>query len=486
MLRGMARTRGLELFAAAAALVACNDILGIKKYEARPATGAESGGTSSGATSSGGSSDTETGGSSGTETGGTGDVTGEAGGGAQPSSGGTQGGSTASGGKGGSGTSATGGRGGGSHGGSTSSGGTSGGGTTTGGASGEAGETNGGAGAGNTCSGSVCGTACVDEQTDPHDCGACGHDCAGGQCSGGRCQSVQLTTGKGRLFMVEVVNGYVYYGGDGVDVRRMSIDGTGDTAIAPSSSSDHEYVYDWAVTPDAILWGNDSLPNGVRGCALPACAGGPQVYENTSQFVHALAYASADNLVFFDDGANLEQAAAPGGVASDFATAQDPLVEATADATTVYWATDSGDTNGVNIHARAVVGGTTKNLVSNLNVEPFGLSASPSFLFFTLSGTGSVYSTPLPDGSGAGAPTLVGTAGVNARKVFTVDGLVYWAAAGDTPNATGSIVRCPETGCNGGTPDAVATTTAGPWGLTVADGVLYWVTESGEVGKVAL
>jgi hypothetical protein len=50
----------------------------------------------------------------------------------------------------------------------------------------------GAAGGGNTCSGgkTSCTNACVDLQTDDHNCGACGKTCAGGQtCSGGACTS---------------------------------------------------------------------------------------------------------------------------------------------------------------------------------------------------------------------------------------------------------------------------------------------------------
>ena len=53
-----------------------------------------------------------------------------------------------------------------------------------------------------TCDGISCGVscgsetscngACVNEQTDPNNCGACGHSCLGGACSAGQCQPVVI------------------------------------------------------------------------------------------------------------------------------------------------------------------------------------------------------------------------------------------------------------------------------------------------------
>ncbi len=44
-------------------------------------------------------------------------------------------------------------------------------------------------------SGIVCGNACVDLQSDPHDCGACGHVCTPGTCASGACQPWVVVSG---------------------------------------------------------------------------------------------------------------------------------------------------------------------------------------------------------------------------------------------------------------------------------------------------
>jgi hypothetical protein len=39
----------------------------------------------------------------------------------------------------------------------------------------------------------MCAGACVDTLTDPHDCGACGHDCGGLTCTNGSCDPIALS-----------------------------------------------------------------------------------------------------------------------------------------------------------------------------------------------------------------------------------------------------------------------------------------------------
>jgi len=41
----------------------------------------------------------------------------------------------------------------------------------------------------------ACGPSCIDTHGDPKNCGACGHDCQGGQCQQGACQPVVIASG---------------------------------------------------------------------------------------------------------------------------------------------------------------------------------------------------------------------------------------------------------------------------------------------------
>ena len=121
-----------------------------------------------------------------------------------------------------------------------------------------------------------CGGACVNLDSDPGNCGECGHDCLGGSCSAGTCEPIELATGKGRLFMVQVDEDHVYYGGDGVNVGRIGKNGDNDTilVVAGAQNTDKEWCYQSAKAGNTGVWGNDWVQPGVRGCNLTDCGGG--------------------------------------------------------------------------------------------------------------------------------------------------------------------------------------------------------------------
>lgn len=58
----------------------------------------------------------------------------------------------------------------------------------------------------------VCHSQCVDLSTAPADCGACGHDCGGGDCQSGRCQPVVLASNIVQAHGLVVDGDFVYFG----------------------------------------------------------------------------------------------------------------------------------------------------------------------------------------------------------------------------------------------------------------------------------
>src|SRR5580704_16226260 len=92
---------------------------------------------------------------------------------------------------------------------SSSTGGMGGAGTSSSGGMGGAGTSStGGAGG---CAQTLCGAACVDTMTDPHDCGACGHDCLGAICLSGACRPVVLASGQAQPIALVVDATNVYF-----------------------------------------------------------------------------------------------------------------------------------------------------------------------------------------------------------------------------------------------------------------------------------
>ena len=80
--------------------------------------------------------------------------------------------------------------------------------STTGAGGGGSGTTGTEGGGGSSCSGLICGDACVDSSTDASNCGACGKTCASGYgCAGGVCGNVPLEVTAGGLRTCVVLHG---------------------------------------------------------------------------------------------------------------------------------------------------------------------------------------------------------------------------------------------------------------------------------------
>jgi hypothetical protein len=78
------------------------------------------------------------------------------------------------------------------------------------------------------------GSACGNTQSDPHNCGTCGHSCLGGRCKAGKCQPLSLVEKRLYPAAIAVSKGFVYWAERGTfditgSVRRISVDGCGDS-----------------------------------------------------------------------------------------------------------------------------------------------------------------------------------------------------------------------------------------------------------------
>jgi hypothetical protein len=112
--------------------------------------------------------------------------------------------------------------------------------------------------------------------------------------------------------------------------------------------------------------------------------------------------------------------------------------------------------------ACAVPGCPTLELLSSTTNDPIVVAKNATTVFWTAGGTGGVYSCPLS----AGSPAVV-TA--TAASGLALDGTyVYWS------DGISTIYSCPLAGCTG--PPALVVSATSPRDLLVHGGVLFWST----------
>lgn len=316
------------------------------------------------------------------------------------------------------------------------------------------------------CMMTLCDDDCVDLSDASAHCGECGFDCLGGECVNGKCQAVQLAAGKGRLFMVEVDDEHLYYGGDGVFIGRMNKDGTEDMVIETNS----EVCLASAITSNAVLWGS-GMPVGMRGCIKPDCLGGVvQFYDGVD--VAAMHFNSLYARLFWSQGGDILQRDWPGGSLETAVSGQGQILEIESDSSHIYWLTEVG-VGDRRIRRIDILGEQpVEQLVGPLEMSHFAVG--PAQVYW--SNAQFVYTAPLDGGEPPNGTFAQALAPI--RDLEVNDGMLYWLAGeGD---AEGYVERCSVEVCTVSSPLAMPSR---PWGMAFDDEAVYWVTETGAVGK---
>jgi hypothetical protein len=151
--------------------------------------------------------------------------------------------------------------------------------------------------------------ACGDTQTDPHNCGACGHDCNGGACQTGSCFSLAsnvLASSQHSPAGIAVDGASVYWVNrgsysvktgtySGAQIMKCAKSGCSNkpTVLATGSWTD---VTNLVVDSGRVYWGGSGQ---VFSCSTDGCSGGPAVLWAGDVGVGGLAVDDAS--VYFDD-----------------------------------------------------------------------------------------------------------------------------------------------------------------------------------------
>lgn len=312
------------------------------------------------------------------------------------------------------------------------------------------------------------GDACTDVQTDPLNCGTCGHDCFGALCVAGACGVAPTLLASGQSpasLAVDATN--VYWvnelkqpaGSAGhSQVMRCAIAGCNDR---PATLWDGLYpVGSLFVEQGGVWWptgpgGLVSAPYGqnpnVLSCAVGGCAGTP----------------------------------------TSLLTSRGNIQAFTADATRAYWASVDGNVSACSLSG---CGGLPTTIFTD-SYMVLAVAVNTAGVYWADEGPG-LWSCPLTGCTAAGPTKLAAVNGlaevlaVDERRVFWIDpgSSVGGGKIGPvTQYLNGAVLECPIAGCNG-SPTVLATypswLAGGALALDATD--VYWSTEdgSGRYGEI--
>jgi hypothetical protein len=341
-------------------------------------------------------------------------------------------------------------------------------------------------------------------QSDPLNCGICGHDCQGAACVAGVCSAAPrvLASGQAPSYLaVDAEN--VYWinalpqptGASGhSQVMRCAIGGCNNK---PTVLWDGLYpivgiaveqgAVWWPTGPGAINAEYGEAPN-IMSCAVGGCSDAPTHSQPSQGAFYAFA-ANATNWFAVNNSGVVSTCPFTGcGTSSVTVFTDEYEIRSMAlNATGVYWSDDTG-----NILSCPLAGcGDAGAAVAGQSGFPAELlAADGSHLYWLAAGSavgggkigpieqwfdGGVYESPLPGGGDAGSTALATYASWLAGAAIAVDGTnVYWSTE-DGSGSYGEIVRCSIGGCGGSPTPLAGTSSKSPSaGLAVDATNVYW------------
>jgi hypothetical protein len=342
----------------------------------------------------------------------------------------------------------------------------------------------------------ICGSVCVDTNTDSNNCGGCGVSCASvasapAKCTAGRCMFIlasgQFLGNGGGAVGVAADDTSVYWTNPtstGGSVRKAPLDGLADGGSATVLASTQDVPGgNIVVDSTSVYWaaGNKILKapkDGVADGGAPTVLASKQVEQPSGLAV------DANNVYWVTTGTPPNNyldgtvAMAPlggvpdGGAPTVLAAGQAYPTGIAVEGTDVYWLNGGSTQVGVagSVMSLRLVppGGAPAVLATGTLYDGLsGVAVDGTSAYWSDSTTGSVMKAPLAGFPDGGAPTVLATGQTDPGDIVVDGGYVYWANS--TNDA--SIVKAP---VGGGPITTLVTGQNGVTGLTVHGANIYW------------
>ena len=276
----------------------------------------------------------------------------------------------------------------------------------------------------------------TDTNTDPDNCGECGHSCQGGTCSGGNCQAVVLAPNQKTPWGIAADTESVFW-------------------LVEGSSADDGSVFSVPVgggTPDEIA-------NGQNGPVQIAILDDWLFWTN------------------FQGGGSVRRMNKDGTDLTTLAQASGPWALA-AGSTHLYWTNTSDGSI-----RRVVQSGGQAVVLINGEDSPRGIAVDTTHVFWSTSGDGKLRRANL-DGS---ADTTLVADQAYPLAVALDDEWVYWTEVGasysfgDCSQADGRVLRARK--ADGSNLEILATNQACPMNLVVSNDMVFWTNAGTVIGS---